>query len=409
MSTPWEPVPGEPVPGEPVPQAPDPWHTWAPPPPPTPPTPPTPPGPPRTGPAWGTVAGLLLVAGLVGGTVGGALGYVAAVQDQGDRKLGLVTAPAEAIGRPANSIAGVASQVLPSVVSLTVTGSAGSGTGSGFVIREDGYILTNNHVVAGAANGGRIVVTFADETSMRAEIVGRTPVYDLAVVKVDAGSLPVATLGNSDSLVVGDPVLAIGSPLGLSGTVTSGIISALDRPVTAGDAAGDLSFISAIQTDAAINPGNSGGPLVDLKGRVVGVNSSIATLSQGVSQAGSIGLGFTIPISQAARIAEELVETGTAVYPIVGVNLDLQYAGTGARILLERSGPGAPVLPGGPADDAGLLPGDVVTEIDGQAVTGYEEFVVEIRARQPGDTVTLTVQRDGREFEVDVELDSTEG
>ena len=217
---------------------------------------------------------------------------------------GLVTAPAEAIGRPANSIAGVASQVLPSVVSLTVTGSAGSGTGSGFVIREDGYILTNNHVVAGAANGGRIVVTFADETSMRAEIVGRTPVYDLAVVKVDAGSLPVATLGNSDSLVVGDPVLAIGSPLGLSGTVTSGIISALDRPVTAGDAAGDLSFISAIQTDAAINPGNSGGPLVDLKGRVVGVNSSIATLSQGVSQAGSIGLGFAIPISQAARIAE---------------------------------------------------------------------------------------------------------
>ena len=402
MSTPSDPAPAEPVPGEPGP-APDPWYTWAPPP------PPAPPAPARTGPAWGTVAGLLLVAGLVGGTVGGALGYVAAVQDEGDRKLGLVTAPAGPVGRPADSIAGVASQVLPSVVSLTVTGGGGGGTGSGFVVREDGYILTNNHVVADAAGGGRIFVTFADETSLRAEIVGRTPVYDLAVVKVDAKNLPVASLGNSDSLVVGDPVLAIGSPLGLSGTVTSGIISALDRPVTAGDAAGDVSFISAIQTDAAINPGNSGGPLVDLKGRVVGVNSSIATLSQGVSQAGSIGLGFAIPISQAARIAEELVETGTAVYPIVGVNLDLRYGGDGARILPERSGAGSPVLPGGPADDAGLLPGDVVTEIDGQAVTGYEEFVVEIRARQPGDTVTLTVQRDGREFTVDVVLDSTEG
>jgi putative serine protease PepD len=349
------------------------------------------------------------VAGLVGGTVGGALGYVAAVQDEGDRTLGLATAPAEPVSRPANSIAGVAGQVLPSVVSLTVTGGAGGGTGSGFVIREDGYILTNNHVVADAADGGRIVATFSDETSLRAEIVGRTPVYDLAVVKVDARNLPAVTLGNSDSLVVGDPVLAIGSPLGLSGTVTSGIVSALDRPVTAGDAAGDVSFISAIQTDAAINPGNSGGPLVDLKGRVVGVNSSIATLSQGLSQAGSIGLGFAIPISQAARIAEELVETGTAVYPIVGVNLDLQYGGTGARILPEGAGGGTPVLPGGPADDAGLRPGDVVTEIDGQTVEGYEEFVVEIRARQPGDTVTLTVQRGGREFTVDVVLDSTEG
>jgi putative serine protease PepD len=295
------------------------------------------------------------------------------------------------------------------VVSISVSGASGGGTGSGFVIRSDGYILTNNHVVADAADGGRIVVTFADETSMRAKIVGRTPIYDLAVVKVDAKNLPAVDLGNSDSLVVGDPVLAIGSPLGLSGTVTSGIISALARPVTAGDAAGDLSFISAIQTDAAINPGNSGGPLVDAQGRVVGVNSSIATLSQGASQAGSIGLGFAIPITQAARIAEELVKTGTAVYPIVGVNLDLQFAGPGARILPEQVGGSSPVVPGGPAADAGLEPGDVVTEIDGQTVAGYEEFVVEIRSRQPGDTVTLTVQRDGREFEVDVVLDATEG
>jgi putative serine protease PepD len=349
------------------------------------------------------------VAGLVGGTVGGALGYVAAVQDEGNRTLDLATPPAEGLNRPASSVAGVAAQVLPSVVSLSVSGASGGGTGSGFVVRQDGYILTNNHVVAGAVDGGRIVVTFADETSMRAEIVGRTPIYDLAVVKVDAKNLPAADLGNSDSLVVGDPVLAIGSPLGLSGTVTSGIISALDRPVTAGDAAGDLSFISAIQTDAAINPGNSGGPLVDGQGRVVGVNSSIATLSRGVGQAGSIGLGFAIPITQAARIAEELVETGTAVYPIVGVNLDLQFAGPGARILPEQAGGSSPVVPGGPAADAGLEPGDVVTEIDGQTVAGYEEFVVEIRSRQPGDTVTLTVQRDGREFEVDVVLDSTEG
>ena len=353
---------------------------------------------------------LSLVSALLAGLVGGFVGYVAADNSGGsdlDPQVALGTSSVDDVKRSRGSVARVAADVLPTVVSILARNGARGATGSGFVIRSDGYILTNNHVIAGA-DSGNITVTFVDGSEAKARIVGRTSTYDLAVLRVDRQRLPTSHLGNSDSLVVGDPVVAVGSPLGLSGTVTTGIVSALDRPVTAGDTTGDVSFISAIQTDAAINPGNSGGPLVDARGRVVGINSSIATLSGG-GDAGNIGLGFAIPINQARRIAEEIIATGVASYPIVGINLDVAFGGKGARVLPQAEGTRIPVTPGGPADDAGIAPGDVITAVDDEPVDTYEEFVVSIRTFQPGDTVTLTVQRGGQELEFDVTLGSTEG
>jgi len=276
---------------------------------------------------------------------------------------------------------------------LNVSGNGSAGTGSGFVIREDGYILTNNHVTSG---GSSIEISFADGSTARGELIGANPGYDLAVVKVDRTGLPAVTLGSSEALKVGDTAIAIGSPLGLQGTVTSGIVSALDRPVTAGGQ-GETAFINAIQTDAAINPGNSGGPLVDGTGAVIGVNSAIATLGSSFGgQVGSIGLGFAIPIDTAARIASEIIATGTSSTPIIGVTLDMAYAGPGARV----NG----VTPDGPAEVAGLQAGDVITELDGDLVADATDLIVDVRSLAPGDTVTLTVERDGATRTVTVTL-----
>ena len=368
---------------------------------------------PRRGLSTSAVVVLVATLAVLAGLLGGVVGYVAAERSDSrltDSSASLGRMPVENLARDRGSVAGIAAAVLPTVVSISATDASGSGgTGSGFVIRGDGYLLTNNHVIAAAAGGGTIDVTFGDGTSTRARIVGRTPTYDLAVLRVKVKDLPTATLGNSDSLVVGDPVVAVGSPLGLSGTVTTGIVSALDRPVTAGDTTGDVSYISAIQTDAAINPGNSGGPLVDARGRVVGVNSAIASLGASGGQAGSIGLGFAIPINQARRIAEELIADGTAEYPIVGVNLDLTYPGPGAKILPAPVDGREPLVAGGPAALAGLQPGDVIVEVDGQPVATYEEFVVAIRTFLPGDAVTLSVRRDGDTRDFTVTLQASEG
>ncbi len=354
---------------------------------------------PRSGPGW-----LPLTAGALGiALLAGLLGGVVATQFDDTRTNPNVTLGTVVPGdrsRSADSVAGIADRVLPTVVSIEVRAGGSGGTGSGFILTEDGYLLTNNHVVASAASGGNISVTFNDGSTERAEIVGRTSTYDLAVLKVDRTGLPVAELGNSDSVVVGDAAIAVGSPLGLSGTVTSGIISAIDRPVTAGDGSGgDISFIAALQTDAAINPGNSGGPLVDSKARVIGVNSAIASLGVGAgSQAGSIGLGFSIPINQARRTAEQLIRTGTASYPIIGASLDPTYTGSGVRIAPDG------VTAGGPADQVGLRAGDVIVEFDGQPVAGPDELIVAIRARVPGDEVTLTVDRGGSEETLQITL-----
>jgi putative serine protease PepD len=245
---------------------------------------------------------------------------------------------------------------------------------------KESYILTNNHVATGAGGATKITVTFQDQTQEPATVVGTDASYDLAVLKIERGNLPVAALGDSTNVVVGDATIAIGSPLGLTGTVTSGIVSALNRPVTAGDA----SYISAIQTDAAINPGNSGGPLVNSHGEVIGINSAIATTGAPVSgQSGSIGLGFAIPINQAKRVATELISTGTSTFPVIGVQLDMRYNGQGALV--------QSIVAGGPASKTKLATGDVITAIDGVKVGDGTELVVRIRAKIPGDVVDLTL------------------
>ena len=295
------------------------------------------------------------------------------------------------ISRAPDSIAGIAARVSPSVVSIEAQTPQGGDTGSGFFIESNGTILTNNHVIEGAAtSGGSITVNLANGKSYPATVMGRDGSYDLAVLKIDVTDAPALQLGNSDTIQVGDPVIAIGSPLGLAGTVTSGIISAKDRPVTSGGGTGQNSFINALQTDAAINPGNSGGPLVDANGAAIGVNSAIASLgSNFASQSGSIGLGFAIPINQAKKTAEQIIKTGKATYPIMGISVDTSFSGTGARITTRSSA----ILAGGPAAKAGLRAGDIIIEFDGKAIANSDELVVAIRSHNVGDRVTVKYQR----------------
>ena len=295
------------------------------------------------------------------------------------------------ISRAPDSIAGIAARVSPSVVSIDAQTPQGGDTGSGFFIQSDGTILTNNHVIEGAVtSGGSITVNLVNGKSYPATVMGRDGSYDLAVLKIDVTDSPALQLGNSDTIQVGDSVIAIGSPLGLAGTVTSGIISAKDRPVTSGGGTGQNSFINALQTDAAINPGNSGGPLVDANGAVIGVNSAIASLgSNFASQSGSIGLGFAIPINQAKKTAEQIIKTGKATYPIMGISVDTTFSGTGARITTLGSG----ILAGGPAAKAGLRAGDIIIELDGKAIANSDELVVAIRSHNVGDRVTVKYQR----------------
>lgn len=348
----------------------------------------------QRGPRGGAILALAAVVGLLAGLLGGFLG---ARWSANNPSATLPQASPNTSPRPEGSVAAIAAKVSPSVVSLSVEGQLAEGTGSGFVIRQDGYILTNNHVVADAVNSGSITVRFEDGRTMDASIVGRDSSYDLAVIKVNATGLTVAPLGNSDGVVVGDLAVAIGSPLGLDGTVTAGIISAKNRAVTAGGQ-GEASFINAIQTDAAVNPGNSGGPLVNGDSQVIGVNSAIATLDSGSGQSGSIGLGFAIPINQARRIAEELIATGKSTKPVIGVQLDTSYTGDGARV--------AKVIPGGPADEAGMQDGDIIVEFDGVPVTDSTQLIVDVRSKSPGDEVSMKVKRDSSTIDLTVTLGS---
>lgn len=358
------------------------------------------------------VVALAFLAGVVGGVAGDRLSDATDDGRPDDAALptpvgGLASdADAAPSSRPAGSVATLAAEVLPSVVSLEVATGEGAATGSGFVLRADGYLLTNEHVVAGAAGGDAgITVTFADGSEHRGEVVGRTSDYDLAVVKVDAEGLEPLVLGDSDAVVVGDAVLAVGAPLGLDATVTTGIVSALHRPVQAGDGAGQTAFIDAIQTDAAINPGNSGGPLVNADGEVVGINSAIAQPPGSMTSTGSIGLGFAIPANQVRHTAEQLIETGRATYPVIGVLLDSSYTGEGVQVVTEAQQGQEPVTPGGPADLAGVRAGDVILAVDGRPVARTDELIVAIRARQPGDAVTLRVRSGERERDVRVVLE----
>jgi len=295
------------------------------------------------------------------------------------------TRTAMTLGAPTIDVKSIASLVTPSVVSIKVVAAAGSGSGSGWIYKSDrtsSMIVTNNHVIEAAAVSGTITVELVNGDVVPAQIVGRDIAYDLAVIKINRGNLPTVTLGDSSKISVGESVVAIGSPLGLASTVTSGIISALNRPVTTGTF-GSESFVNAIQTDAAINPGNSGGALLDSRGRIIGVNSAIATLSAG-GVSGSIGLGFSIPINEAKRVIDELIATGKSTRPVLGVFFDTSYTGTGAKI--------GRLSPNEGAEKAGIPAGSVITAIDGVKIADQVGAIVKIRSYAPGSTITVTVE-----------------
>jgi putative serine protease PepD len=343
----------------------------------------------------GLVVGAVALA-LVSGGVGGVVGSLAT---RSDNNAGVVTnaldAPkpnvSNASNAPAGSIQAVAQKVLPSVVMIKVASNRAQGEGSGVVLSSDGLILTNNHVASGGGAGAKMAVAFADGSTAPATLVGADPVSDLAVIKVQGktGLTPIE-LGASGDLAVGQPVIAVGSPLGLAGTVTTGIVSALNRPVsTSGEGTPSQvqPVIDAIQTDAAINPGNSGGALVDANGKLIGINTAIASLGAGETsgqQSGSIGLGFAIPVDQARRVADELIKTGHATYAQIGIKLRPQD--TSAQVL--------EATPDGPAAKAGIPAGAIVTKVDSRTIDSADALIAAVRSHQPGDKVKITYTDD---------------
>jgi putative serine protease PepD len=338
------------------------------------------------------VAATALLVGTAGG-VGGAAVYSATTDTSATPS---VTAPlnggqAAPVSAPNGSVQAAAAKVLPSVVKIAVTTSQGAGTGSGIVISKDGLIVTNNHVVSGAGSGGRLSVILNDGRAVSATVVGTDPLTDLAVIRADAKDLTPAVLGKSGDLAVGQGVVAIGSPFGLDATVTSGIVSALNRPVTSGGEEQDSTTVfPAVQTDAAINPGNSGGALIDLAGQVVGINSAIKTAGgSGQSEGGNIGLGFAIPIDQAKPIIDELVAKGKATHARLGVTVGDAQSSDG----LTQGATLGEVSSGGAADKAGLKSGDVITAIDGKAIASGDALVAAVRSHRPDDEVTITYNR----------------
>lgn len=377
----------------------------------------TPGGRSRKGRGSGLVAAVA-VAALVAGGIGGALGFWAADRNDGNGGGSTTVSASDTprdLKRPAGTVAGVAAKALPSVVTIDAQGGEGEGgTGTGFVYDKQGHILTNNHVVASAAESGELSATFSDGKKYAAEVVGRAQGYDVAVLKLKnppAGLAPLP-LGNSEGVAVGDSTIAIGAPFGLSNTVTTGIISAKNRPVASGDGSSNKnSYMSALQTDASINPGNSGGPLLDATGAVIGINSAIQSTGGGLgqSQAGSIGLGFAIPINQAKNVAEQLIKTGKPVYPVIGATVTMEEKTGGAAISAEGAGGTPAVTPNGPAAKAGLKAGDVITKFNDTVIDSGPTLIGEIWTRKPGEKVTLTYERDGKTATAEVTLGQREG
>ncbi|MGW7417076.1 S1C family serine protease [Streptomyces sp. NPDC054863] len=360
----------------------------------------------------GLFVGALVIALLAGGVGGGVGAYIERNNGITGGAVQLPQAGKAPLDRAPDTVAGIAASALPSVVTFHVSGGSAKGTGTGFILDNKGHILTNNHVVEPAGTSGTISLTFSSGETARATLVGKDSGYDLAVVKVvGVSGMKPLPLGNSDNVRVGDPVVAIGAPFDLQNTVTAGIISAKQRPITAGGEKGDgsdISYVDALQTDAPINPGNSGGPLVDQRAHVIGVNSAIRGPDSGSGldggQGGSIGLGFAIPINQAKRVAEELINTGKATHPVIGVSLDMKFTGDGAQVGTKGTGNTPSVTPGGPGAKAGIKPGDVITRIDGERVHSGEELIVKIRSRRPGELLELTLRRDGKEQKVTLSL-----
>lgn len=329
---------------------------------------------------------ICIITALLAGALGGTLGYVFAVRGGIGSPTTLGSnkpqdTPA-AVQRPPDSVAGVANRVLPSVVTVRVAGAVGSG----FVASADGYVITNDHVVEGAS-GGAAMVLFSDGSTASANVVGHDAESDIAVIKVAKAGLPPVQFGDSDKIAVGDPVLAIGAPLALSNTVTSGIVSALDRTLRAGEPGGQTRYYAAIQTDAAVNQGNSGGPLIDAAGKVIGVNSVIRSLATDSEEAGNIGLAFAIPINQAKRVAQEIIDTGKARRTVIGAEVSTT-PGTAAGGVKISS-----VQAGGPAEAAGLKAGDIVFKIDGRVLEEGVDLIALVRKYAPGSVVSVEYQR----------------
>ncbi|MCF3965001.1 S1C family serine protease, partial [Streptomyces fuscigenes] len=396
------------------------------------------------GPAWGSpeqqppgrggrirggLIAAVIVGALVAGGIGGGIGYWAASSDD-NGGIGSTTVSAADLPKgkaAAGSVAAVAANSLPSVVTIDATSGNGSGdTGTGFVFDKQGHILTNNHVVADAASGGKLSATFSNGKKYKAEVVGRAEGYDVAVIKLTnaPSGLKPLPLGNSDKAQVGDSTIAIGAPFGLSNTVTTGIISAEHRPVVSGDESGNsTSYMSALQTDASINPGNSGGPLLDARGAVIGINSAIQPggggggggLGGSSSQPGSVGLGFAIPINQASTVAQQLIKTGEPVYPIIGATVTMDdsqqgdQGGNGAVIAAQGVDGSQAVTPNGPAAKAGLRSGDVITKFGSTPIDSGPTLISEIWTHKPNDKVSLTYQRDGSNHTVEVTLGARKG
>ncbi|GAA3500180.1 trypsin-like peptidase domain-containing protein [Streptomyces prasinosporus] len=372
---------------------------------------------PKSGGGRGRLLAGVLVAALVAGGAGGGLGYTLAKEnDAGGSTTVSASTSGGDIKREPGTVAAVAAKALPSTVTIEAESSSGEGgTGTGFVFDTQGHIVTNNHVVAEAVDGGKLAVTFPNGKKYDAEVVGNAQGYDVAVVKLDdaPSDLKPLPLGNSDEVAVGDSTIAIGAPFGLSNTVTTGIISAKNRPVASSDGTGSqASYMSALQTDASINPGNSGGPLLDAQGNVIGINSAIQSTSNGgfgTGQAGSIGLGFAIPINQAKYVAQELIRTGKPVYAKIGASVSLEEGSGGAKITEQGAGGSEAVETGGPADKAGLKPGDVITKLDDRVIDSGPTLIGEIWTHKPGDEVTITYERGGKEHTAELTLGSRVG
>ncbi|MDX6738789.1 S1C family serine protease [Actinocorallia sp. A-T 12471] len=361
---------------------------------------------PRRTPGVGVFAIGALIIALVAGAVGAGVAVVATDDAPSTTPISIGGGGGSAgqQARDPQSVAGIAQKVLPSVVTIKVSlGNGEGGSGTGFIVKG-GYIITNNHVVeAGGGGTPSINVVFSDDKEVAATVVGTSAENDVAVLKTQGQhDLPALELGDSDALAPGDPVIAIGSPLGLTGSVTTGIISAKDRVVPTGDENGsDGGMITALQTDAAINPGNSGGPLVNAAdGKVIGMNTAIASLSQGSGESGSIGLGFAIPINKVSKVADALIEGKTVKKTMIGISMNTQYQGDGVQILDSAQG----IVKGGPADQAGLKPGDLILKVDDRPVTSTDALVAIISSHAPGDAVTVTYRRGGQESTVKVTL-----
>ncbi|MFJ3643717.1 trypsin-like peptidase domain-containing protein [Streptomyces sp. NPDC090108] len=374
---------------------------------------------PRPGGGRGGLIAAVLVAALVAGGLGGGLGYTLAKDNDshGSTTVSAADGNAEQVKRAPGTIAGVASRALPSTVTIEAESTNGEGgTGTGFVFDTQGHIVTNNHVVADAVDGGKLTATFPDGRKYDAEIVGHAQGYDVAVIKLKnaPSDLKPLALGNSDRVAVGDETIAIGAPFGLSNTVTTGIISAKNRPVASSDgsASSKASYMSALQTDASINPGNSGGPLLDAAGAVIGINSAIQSSTSGglgSGQSGSIGLGFAIPINQAKYVAQQLIRSGKPVYAKIGASVSLEDSTNGAKITDQGAGGSSPVESGGPAAQAGLKPGDVIVKLDGSVIDSGPTLIGEIWTHKPGDRVTVTYKRGGQDHTVQLTLGSRVG